>query len=63
MTETKVLDVDLQIATGMMQLADLKEDKLMAERMSALITLSGQCKAYQKEFNQPPWFSTSALKR
>jgi len=54
LTETKVLDVDLQIATGMMQLADLKEDKLMAERMSALITLSGQCKAYQKEFNQNP---------
>ena len=54
LSTNKMLDVDLQIVLGMMRLAELKEDKLMPDRMSALITLGGQCRAYQKEFCDNP---------
>jgi hypothetical protein len=54
MSADKLPDVELQICTGMMRLSEIENDKLTAERMSALITLSGQCKAYQQQFNNNP---------
>ena len=54
MSNDKLLDVDLQIVLGMMRLAELKDDKLVAERMSALITLGSKIRGYQKEFCNNP---------
>ena len=54
MSNNKLSAADLQICIGIMRLAELKDHKLMAERMSALFTLSGRIKAYQKEFADNP---------
>ena len=54
MSTNKILDVDIQICMGMMRLSELTDSKLIAEKMSALIQLSGQIKGYQKEFNNNP---------
>jgi hypothetical protein len=53
-SENKPPAADLQICIGIMRLAELKNHKLMPERMSALFTLGGQIKAYQKEFAGNP---------
>ena len=54
MSTEKLLDVDLQICMGMMRLSELSDFKLIAEKMIALIQLSGIIKGYQKEFNNSP---------
>jgi len=54
MEAKKILGVDLQICIGMMRMSEIKNDKLIAERLAALIKLGSKCNAYQKEFNNNP---------
>ena len=63
MTEKKLPAADLQICIGIMKLGELVGDKLLAERMAALFQLSGQIKAYQKEFNGTPLALTICEKK
>ena len=54
MLSGKLPSVDIQICIGMMRLAEMAGDKLIAERISALIQLGAQVRGYQKEFNNSP---------
>jgi hypothetical protein len=54
MTENKIQPIDLQIVTAMLRLSEIENDKLALERLAALITLSGKCRAYEKEFMNNP---------
>jgi len=54
MSDNALHPIELQICMGLLRLCEIKDDKLALERMVALITLGGRCRAYQKEFANNP---------
>jgi len=54
MSENNLDSIEWQVCLGLLRLNEVGNDKLPAERMSALITLGGICRAYQKEFANNP---------
>ena len=46
--------VDIQIALGIARLSELEFDKLMVERIAALIQLGGKIRGYLRKFNNNP---------
>jgi hypothetical protein len=49
-TQEKVPDIDMQIIMGISRLGEVKNGKLLPERMAALIELGALMRGYQKEF-------------
>jgi len=54
MPEKNLQPIEMQICIGLIRIGEIENDKLTAERISALFTISGLCRAYHEQFNSNP---------